>query len=121
MDSERRPADFPSRVQNVNDIHALHWQDRVVKRRAGATTCATLWPPWRELRYLIPFGGKIHRVMVYLDRQKLQTKGITLDDVTNAINSTNQILPAGELKLAPTTGTSRVTLRFPRQTMMEVR
>ena len=48
-----------------------------------------------------PFGGKIRQVMVYLDRQKLQAKGITLDDVTNAVNSTNQILPAGDAKIGP--------------------
>src|SRR5579875_2243229 len=48
-----------------------------------------------------PFGGKIRQIMVYLDRQKLQAKGITLDDVTSAVNSTNQILPAGDAKIGP--------------------
>jgi HAE1 family hydrophobic/amphiphilic exporter-1 len=48
-----------------------------------------------------PFGGKIRQIMVYLNRQKLQAKGITLDDVTNAVNSTNQILPAGDAKIGP--------------------
>jgi hypothetical protein len=40
-------------------------------------------------------------VMVYLDRQKLQAKGITLDDVTDAVNATNQILPSGDAKIGP--------------------
>jgi HAE1 family hydrophobic/amphiphilic exporter-1 len=48
-----------------------------------------------------PFGGKIRQVMVYLDRQKLQAKGMTLDDVTSAVSSTNQILPAGDAKIGP--------------------
>jgi hydrophobic/amphiphilic exporter-1 (mainly G- bacteria), HAE1 family len=48
-----------------------------------------------------PFGGKIRQVMVYLDRQKLQAKGMTLDDVTSAVNSTNQILPSGDAKIGP--------------------
>ena len=48
-----------------------------------------------------PFGGRIRQVMVYLDRQKLQAKGITLDDVTDAVNATNQILPSGDAKIGP--------------------
>jgi hydrophobic/amphiphilic exporter-1 (mainly G- bacteria), HAE1 family len=48
-----------------------------------------------------PFGGKVRQVMVYLDRQKLQAKGITLDDVTDAVNATNQILPSGDAKIGP--------------------
>ena len=48
-----------------------------------------------------PFGGKIRQVMVYLDRQNLQANGMTLDDVTSTVNSTNQILPAGDAKIGP--------------------
>lgn len=48
-----------------------------------------------------PFGGKIRQIMAYVDRQKLQAQGLTLRDVTNAINATNQILPAGDAKIGP--------------------
>jgi multidrug efflux pump subunit AcrB len=48
-----------------------------------------------------PFGGKIRQVLVYLDREKLQAKGLTLDDVTGVVNSTNQILPSGDAKIGP--------------------
>jgi hydrophobic/amphiphilic exporter-1 (mainly G- bacteria), HAE1 family len=48
-----------------------------------------------------PFGGKIRQVMVYLDRQKLQAKGLTPDDITSVVNSTNQILPSGDAKIGP--------------------
>ncbi len=48
-----------------------------------------------------PFGGKIRQIMAYVDRQKLQAQGITLDDVVNAINATNQILPSGDAKIGP--------------------
>ena len=48
-----------------------------------------------------PFGGKIRQVMVYLDRQKLQAEGMTLDDVTSAVSSINQILPGGDAKIGP--------------------
>ncbi len=48
-----------------------------------------------------PFGGKIRQIMAYVDRQKLQAQGITLDDAVNAINATNQILPSGDAKIGP--------------------
>jgi HAE1 family hydrophobic/amphiphilic exporter-1 len=48
-----------------------------------------------------PFGGKIRQIMAYVDRQKLQAQGITLEDVVNAVNQTNQILPAGDAKIGP--------------------
>ena len=48
-----------------------------------------------------PFGGKIRQIMAYVDRQKLQARGITLEDAVNAINATNQILPSGDAKIGP--------------------
>ncbi len=48
-----------------------------------------------------PFGGKIRQIMAYVDRQKLQAQGITLEDVVNAVNETNQILPSGDAKIGP--------------------
>jgi len=48
-----------------------------------------------------PFGGKIRQIMAYVDRQKLQAQGITLEDAVNAINATNQILPSGDAKIGP--------------------
>jgi HAE1 family hydrophobic/amphiphilic exporter-1 len=48
-----------------------------------------------------PFGGKIRQVMAYVDRQRLQAQGLTLEDAVNAINATNQILPSGDAKIGP--------------------
>ncbi len=48
-----------------------------------------------------PFGGKIRQIMAYVDRQKLQAQGITLQDVINALDGTNQILPSGDAKIGP--------------------
>jgi CzcA family heavy metal efflux pump len=47
----------------------------------------------------LPYGGKSRQIMVDLDTQALQAKGLTAQDVDNAINAQNLILPAGTAKL----------------------
>ena len=49
-----------------------------------------------------PYGGKSRTVMVDLDQQALQAKGLTPMDVANAINLQNLILPSGTAKIANT-------------------
>jgi CzcA family heavy metal efflux pump len=46
-----------------------------------------------------PYGGKPRQIMVDLDQQALQAKGLTAYDVSNAINAQNLILPAGTEKM----------------------
>ncbi|VVC82612.1 efflux RND transporter permease subunit [Sideroxydans sp. CL21] len=46
-----------------------------------------------------PYGGKNRQVQVDLDMQALRSKGLTPQDVTNAILSQNLILPAGTEKM----------------------
>ena len=48
-----------------------------------------------------PFGGKYRQVMVYVDPYKLLSRQLSLMDVVNAINSSNLILPAGDVKIGP--------------------
>ena len=47
----------------------------------------------------IPFGGKFRQMMVYADAQALQARGLSLMDVVRAVNASNLILPAGDVKL----------------------
>ena len=47
----------------------------------------------------IPFGGKFRQVMVYANAQALQARGLSLMDLVGAVNSSNLILPAGDVKL----------------------
>jgi CzcA family heavy metal efflux pump len=49
----------------------------------------------------IPFsyGGKVRQVQIDLDPQALQAKGLSAQDVANAIANQNQILPAGTVKI----------------------
>jgi multidrug efflux pump subunit AcrB len=46
-----------------------------------------------------PYGGKQRQVQVDLDPEKLRAKGLSANDVTNAIAAQNLILPAGTQKI----------------------
>jgi multidrug efflux pump subunit AcrB len=46
-----------------------------------------------------PFGGKYRQIMVYLDRDSLQARGMTPMDVVHALNRANLIIPAGDAKI----------------------
>ncbi len=48
-----------------------------------------------------PFGGKYRQVMVYVDPLKLQALQMSPMDVVNAVNSSNVILPAGDVRIGP--------------------
>jgi len=49
-----------------------------------------------------PYGGKIRQVQVDLDLPKLQAYGLQPNDIVNAVNAQNIILPTGTIKLGPT-------------------
>ena len=48
-----------------------------------------------------PFGGKYRQAMVYVDPYKLQSRQLSLMDVVGALNTSNLILPAGDVKIGP--------------------
>lgn len=47
----------------------------------------------------LPFGGKMRQVIVDLDPQQLQAKGLSPADVANAVTSQNVIIPSGSAKI----------------------
>jgi multidrug efflux pump subunit AcrB len=49
-----------------------------------------------------PFGGKYRQAMVYVDPYKLFSRQMTPMDVVEAVNQSNLILPAGDVKMGPT-------------------
>ena len=49
-----------------------------------------------------PYGGKIRQIQVDLDLPKLQAYGLEPNDIVNAVNAQNIILPTGTIKLGPT-------------------
>jgi HAE1 family hydrophobic/amphiphilic exporter-1 len=46
-----------------------------------------------------PFGGEYRQVMVYVDPYKLLSRQLSPMDVVGAVNSSNLILPAGDVKI----------------------
>ncbi len=48
-----------------------------------------------------PFGGKYRQIMVYVDPYKLMSRQMTPMDVVKAVNQSNLILPAGDVKIGP--------------------
>src|SRR5271169_6105150 len=49
-----------------------------------------------------PFGGKYRQAMVYVDPYKLLSRQMSVMDVVKAVNDSNVILPAGDVKIGPT-------------------
>ena len=48
-----------------------------------------------------PFGGKYRQIMVYVDPFKLLSRELSPMDVVSAVNDSNVILPAGDVKIGP--------------------
>ena len=48
-----------------------------------------------------PYGGKIRQIQVDLDLPKLQAYNLSPNDIVNAVNAQNLILPTGTVKLGP--------------------
>ena len=46
-----------------------------------------------------PYGGKERQIQIDLDPQALEAKGLSAEDVANAIAAQNQIIPAGTTKI----------------------
>ncbi len=48
-----------------------------------------------------PFGGRYRQIMVYVDPVKLEAHQLSPMDVVRAVNDSNLILPAGDVKIGP--------------------
>jgi multidrug efflux pump subunit AcrB len=48
-----------------------------------------------------PFGGKYRQIMLYVDPLKLESHQLSPMDVVRAVNDSNLILPAGDVRLGP--------------------
>ena len=48
-----------------------------------------------------PYGGTYRQVMVYVDPLKMEANGLSINEVYKAVNSSNLILPAGDVRIGP--------------------
>jgi len=46
-----------------------------------------------------PYGGTYRQIQVYVDPLKLEARNLSLNDVVKAVNSSNLILPAGDVRI----------------------
>jgi len=48
-----------------------------------------------------PYGGTYRQIQIYIDPLKLEARNLSLNDVVTAVNSSNLILPAGDVRIGP--------------------
>ncbi|MGC9159202.1 MAG: efflux RND transporter permease subunit, partial [Terracidiphilus sp.] len=46
-----------------------------------------------------PFGGTYRQIQIYVDPLKMEARNLSLNDVTKAVNDSNLILPAGDVRI----------------------
>ncbi len=46
-----------------------------------------------------PFGGTYRQIQIYVDPVKMEARDLSLNDVVNSVNSSNLILPAGDVRI----------------------
>jgi multidrug efflux pump subunit AcrB len=46
-----------------------------------------------------PYGGTYRQIQVYVDPQKMEARNLSLNDVVESVNSSNLILPAGDVRI----------------------
>jgi multidrug efflux pump subunit AcrB len=46
-----------------------------------------------------PYGGTYRQIQVYVDPLKMEARNLSLNDVVQAVNSSNLILPAGDVRI----------------------
>jgi multidrug efflux pump subunit AcrB len=46
-----------------------------------------------------PYGGTYRQIQIYVDPLKLEARNLSLNDVTQAVNDSNLILPAGDVRI----------------------
>jgi multidrug efflux pump subunit AcrB len=76
---------------NETQLHDLA-QFQIRNQIPGAVKGAVIPPP---------FGGKYRQAMVYIDPYKLAARQLSPMDVVSAVNQSNLILPAGDVKMGP--------------------
>jgi multidrug efflux pump subunit AcrB len=60
-----------------------------------------------------PFGGTYRQIQVYVDPLKLEAHNLSLMDVVHAVNKSNLILPAGDVRIGPKDFNIYANAQFP--------
>lgn len=65
-----------------------------------------------------PYGGTYRQIQIYVDPLKLEARNMSLDDVVDAVNDSNLILPAGDVRIAAKDFNIYANSQFPNATSM---
>ncbi len=79
--------------EGLNETQLHDFAQFAIRNQIAVVKGATIPPP---------FGGKYRQAMVYVDPYKLFSRQMTPMDVVDAVNQSNLILPAGDVKMGPT-------------------
>jgi hydrophobic/amphiphilic exporter-1 (mainly G- bacteria), HAE1 family len=78
--------------QGLNETQLHDYLQYQIRNQIAGVPGATVPPP---------YGGKSRQIMVYVDPVKLQAHELSPMDVVRATNSSNLILPAGDVRIGP--------------------
>jgi HAE1 family hydrophobic/amphiphilic exporter-1 len=78
--------------QGLNETQLHDYLQFQIRNQIAGVPGATVPPP---------YGGKYRQIMVYVDPLKLQAHELSPMDVVRAMNESNLILPAGDVRLGP--------------------
>ena len=60
-----------------------------------------------------PYGGTYRQIQIYVDPLKLEARNLSLNDVESAVNDSNLILPAGDVRISSTDFNIYANSQFP--------
>src|SRR5579862_2416064 len=78
--------------EGLNETQLHDYLQYQVRNQIAGVPGATVPPP---------YGGRYRQIMVYVDPLKLQAHQLSPMDVVRSINSSNVILPAGDVRIGP--------------------
>jgi multidrug efflux pump subunit AcrB len=78
--------------EGLNETQLHDYLQYQIRNQVAGVPGATVPPP---------YGGKYRQIMVYVDPVKLQAHELSPMDVVRATNSSNLILPAGDVRIGP--------------------
>ncbi len=65
-----------------------------------------------------PYGGTYRQIQVYVDPLKMEARNLSLNDVVKAVNSSNLILPAGDVRIGTKDYNIYANSQFPNASSM---
>lgn len=79
--------------KGLNETQLHDYAQFAIRNQIGSGINGASIPP--------PFGGKYRQIQIYVDPFKMLSRQLSMMDVVTAVNRSNLILPAGDVKMGP--------------------